>query len=303
MLEKTDLSLKLDKATYKDQMPELADHLLALQRACWVAGLPVLIVFEGWDASGKGTTIQKLASSLDPRGFKLHPIRAPRSHERRRPWMWRFWQKVPPRGEWAIFDRSWYGRVLVERVEGVVPEKEWRQAFRDITEFERTLTDEGYLLFKFFLHISKTEQKQRFDRLARKPKTAWQVTAEDWEHHQHYQDWFVAYEEAFERTDTEWAPWTIIEATDRRYTRFKVFQTLVNTLEQQLGPRIVEEEPSTIDQQEPRGSDGSEKQDLPPFQSSPAGTKLPKQTTANQDLHPAATVPYAPSSSEGAEET
>ncbi|HSO27789.1 MAG TPA: hypothetical protein VLS48_06935 [Anaerolineales bacterium] len=243
MLDKIDLNLKLDKATYKAQMPTMADRLLELQRAAWDAGAPLIIVFEGWDAAGKGSTIQKLAASLDPRGFKLYPIRAPRSHERRRPWMWRFWTKIPPHGEWAIFDRSWYGRVLVERIEQMVPEKEWRQAFRDIAEFERTLSDEGYTLVKFFLHISKTEQKRRFDKLARKPKHAWKVTPEDWLHHQAYAEWLVAYEEAFERTDTEWAPWTIVEATDRRYTRYKVFQTLITALERRLGAAPTPTEP------------------------------------------------------------
>jgi polyphosphate kinase 2 (PPK2 family) len=142
---------------------------------------------------------------------------------------------LPARGEWAIFDRSWYGRVLVERIEGLVPENEWRLGYRDIVDFERTLADDGHVIIKFFLHISKAEQKRRFEKLQKDPLNAWHVTPEDWDHHRRYDDWLLAYEEAFERTETEWGPWTIVEATDRRYTRVKIFRTIVTTLEERLG--------------------------------------------------------------------
>ena len=234
MLEKIDLSKQIDKKTYKRLMPELSNRLYTVQKASWDAGIPVVILFEGWDAAGKGTSIQKLTTPLDPRGFKLYPIRAARTYEKKRPWLWRFWLKLPASGEWAIFDRSWYGRVLVERVEELIPESDWRRGYRDIVDFERTLSDDNHLFVKFFLHISKGEQKRRFDKLVKDPLTAWHVTAEDWDHHRRYDSWTLAYEEAFERTDTEWAPWTIVEATDRRYTWVKIYQTIINALEERL---------------------------------------------------------------------
>jgi polyphosphate kinase 2 (PPK2 family) len=197
--------------------------------------VPIVILFEGWDAAGKGTSIQTLTSPLDPRGFKLYPIRAARTYEKKHPWLWSFWLKLPARGEWAIFDRSWYGRVLVERIEKLTPEHEWRQAYRDIADFERTITDDGILIFKFFLHISKKEQKKRFNKLSADPLTAWRVASEDWEHHRQYKVWLLAYEEAFELTESEWAPWTIVEATDRRHTQVKIYQTIIKTLEKRLG--------------------------------------------------------------------
>jgi polyphosphate kinase 2 (PPK2 family) len=234
MLEKLDLSQKIKKKAYKSMLPELSNRLFNVEKASWDAGIPVIILFEGWDAAGKGTSIQKLTAPLDPRGFKLYPIRAARTYEKKHPWLWRFWLKAPARGEWAIFDRSWYGRVMVERVEGLIPESEWRRAYRDIADFERTLADDGNVIIKFFLHISKKEQKERFEQLSKDPLQAWHVSPEDWEHHNHYDDWLLAYEEAFERTESEWAPWTIVEATDRRFTRVKIYQTVIHTLERRL---------------------------------------------------------------------
>lgn len=235
MLDKIDLNQKIDKADYKRIMPALANRLYAIQKQSWDANIPVIILFEGWDAAGKGTSIQRLTRHLDPRGYKLYPIRAARTYENKRPWLWRFWLKIPARGEWAIFDRSWYGRIMVERVESLVSEQKWRRAYRDIVDFERTLADDGHLIIKFFLHISQEEQKRRFKKLAKDPLTAWYVTAEDWEHHRNYDNWTLAYEEAFERTETEWGPWTIVEATDRRFTWVKIYKTVISSLEEALG--------------------------------------------------------------------
>lgn len=234
MLEKIDLSRKIKKKEYKKLMPKLRNQLYAMQKASWDAQIPVVILFEGWDAAGKGTSIQTLTARLDPRGFKLYPIRAARTYEKKRPWLWRFWLKLPGRGEWTIFDRSWYGRVLVERMEKLIPESEWRLAYRDIVDFERTLADDGYLIIKFFLHISRQEQRRRFEKLTQDPLNAWHVAPEDWEHHRQYDEWTLTFEEMLERTDTEWGPWTIVEATDRRYTRVKIFQTMISELEERL---------------------------------------------------------------------
>jgi polyphosphate kinase 2 (PPK2 family) len=255
MLEKIDLNRKIDKKEYKRIMPELQNRLYTVQKASWDAGIPVIILFEGWDAAGKGTSIQGLTSPIDPRGFKLYPIRAARTYEKKRPWLWRFWSKLPARGEWAIFDRSWYGRVMVERVEELIPEAEWRRAYRDIVDFERTLADDGHLIIKFFLHISKQEQKRRFEKLLKDPLTGWHVAPEDWEHHRRYDQWIVAYEEAFERTDTEWGPWTIVEATDRRFTRVKLFETIITALGERMNLKFeplrqAEPAPSEEDEEE-----------------------------------------------------
>jgi polyphosphate kinase 2 (PPK2 family) len=211
--------------------------LYDLQKACWEAGIGSLTLFEGWDAAGKGTSINLLTQRLDPRGFKLYAVQAPRTYEMHMPWLWRFWLKVPNYGEMAIFDRSWYGRVLVERVENLTPETEWRNAYQDIVDFERALAADGYIINKFFLHISKKEQALRFKKLSQDPLESWHVTAEDHEHHRKYEDYVVAYEEMFERTETEWAPWTIVESTDRRWTRVKIFETIIHRLEEALTMR------------------------------------------------------------------
>jgi len=237
MLDKVDLSKKLPKATYKARLPYLHDRLYDLQKACWEAGIASVILFEGWDAAGKGTSINLLTQRIDPRGFKLYGIQAPRTYETHLPWLWRFWVKLPNYGEMAIFDRSWYGRVGVERVERLTPEEDWRRGYRDIANFERALADDGCVIIKFFLHISKKEQLRRFTKLQKDPLESWRVQPEDWEHHRKYDQYLIAYEEMLERTDTEWGPWTIVEATDRRWARAKVFETIIRRLEEALQQR------------------------------------------------------------------
>jgi polyphosphate kinase 2 (PPK2 family) len=237
MLEKIDLTRKLSKKEYKAQLPRLQRRLYDLEKACWDAKISSVILFEGWDASGKGTSINLLTSRLDPRGFKLYPIQAPRTFETHLPWLWRFWLKLPNYGEMAIFDRSWYGRVLVERLEGLTPEEEWRKGYRDMADLERTLADDGYVIIKFFLHISEKEQERRFKMLEKDPLESWHVQPEDWEHHRKYDEYLLAIEEMLERTDTEWGPWTIVEATDRYWARVKIFQTIIRHLEEALQER------------------------------------------------------------------
>jgi polyphosphate kinase 2 (PPK2 family) len=240
MLEKVDLSKKLSKEEYKALFPQLQQRLYDVQKTCWDAKIPTVILFEGWDAAGKGTSINLLTRRLDPRGFKVYPIRGARTYEQARPWLWRFWLKLPNYGEMAIFDRTWYGRVLVERVEGLTPEKEWRRAYRDIVEFERQIADDDYVIVKFWLHISKEEQKRRFKMIEKDPLNWWRVTQEDWDHHKKYDRYLLAVEEMLERTETEYGPWTIVEATDRRWVRAKIFETIINAMEEALGERGVE---------------------------------------------------------------
>ncbi len=237
MLEQVNLDRKLPKRRYKQLLPELQRRLYDLEKACWDQNVPVIVIFEGWDAAGKGSAIATLTERLDPRGFKLYPIRAPRTYEQQHPWLWRFWLKTPNYGEIAIFDGSWYGRVLVERVEKLTPKKEWRKAYRDISEFEQMLADDGTAIIKFWLHISKKEQRKRFRALEKDPLESWRVTPEDWERHRNYEDYRLAAEEMFERTEAEWAPWTIVEATDRWFARRKIFDTLIRALEERLGDK------------------------------------------------------------------
>lgn len=221
-------------------------RLHRLQRACWESKVATVVVFEGWDAAGKGTTINKLTQRLEPRGFSLHAISEPRTFELHLPWMWRFWFKLPNWGEIAIFDRSWYGRVLVERVEKLVDRRRWRRGYGDIVSFERGLADDRYLIVKFFLHISKKEQKARFEKLESDPSTSWHVEEEDWDHHAKYDQYLLAVEEMLERTESEWGPWTLVEATNRRWARVKIFETLIRCMEEGLerhGCEVPEPEP------------------------------------------------------------
>jgi len=289
MLEKIDLNRKLPKEEYKRLKPRLQRRLYDLQKASWDADIPTIIVFEGWDAGGKGTAINLLTSRLDPRGFKLHPVQGARTYETLLPWLWRFWLKIPNYGEMAIFDRSWYGRVLVERVERLTPVREWRKGYRDIVDFERTLADDGYAIIKFFMHISKKEQKKRFKKLEKDPLKSWHVQPEDWEHHRKYKEYVVAIEEMLERTDTEWGPWTIVEATDRRWARIKIFQTIIRRMEEALQDRgfeLPEQEPEPEPEEEPAAEVQEESLEAPaaetvePVTGESAETEAPVQARA-----------------------
>jgi len=237
MLENINLKTRLSREDYKLALPGLQQRLYDLERACWEHGIPTVIVFEGWDASGKGTAISALTQRLDPRGFKLYPITAARTYEQQRPWLWRFWLKVPNRGEMVIFDHSWYGRVLEDRVERTVPEKAWRDAYRDIVEFERMLADDGAAILKFFLHISKKEQKERFQAIEKAPLEAWRVTDADWARQKKYGEYRSAIEEMLELTESEFAPWTIVGATSKWQARKTIFETLIGAMEKRLGSK------------------------------------------------------------------
>lgn len=246
MLEKLNLDQKMPKKEFKRRMPVLRQRLYDLQKAAYDCGMPVVIIFEGWDASGKGTAISQLTARLDPRGFQVWPIREARTYEKARPWLWRFWLKLPNYGQIGIFDRSWYGRVLVERVEALTPERMWRRAYRDITDFERNIADDGYVIVKFWLHISKKEQRKRFRKLESDPLLAWHVQPEDWDHHRKYDDYLLAAEEMLEQTETEYAPWTIVEATEKNWSLFKVFNTITAAMENGLKERNALPDPEAV---------------------------------------------------------
>jgi polyphosphate kinase 2 (PPK2 family) len=237
VLELVDLDRRIPKETYQQVFPALQIRLGECQRAARAAGVPVLVVFEGWDAAGKGTLINHLTQALDPRGFAVHPINAPDQAEQLRPWMWRFWTALPAAGDFAIFDRSWYGRVLLERLEGLTSKREWQRAYREIEQFERQLADAGTVIVKFWLHIGKREQRRRFKRLEDDPVTAWKVGQQEWKRHRQYKRWLEAVEEMLQETDTASAPWTVVEATRGRFARVKVFETVIQAVGQQVAGR------------------------------------------------------------------
>jgi polyphosphate:AMP phosphotransferase len=234
MLETVDLTRTLDRARYDRSYPQLRDRLALLQRAVFEEKIPVLVVFEGWDASGKGDTIEKLVARIDPRGYVVHNTRAPTEEEELHPFLWRFWSRIPERGGMAIFDHSWYRRLLVDRVEKTVPKRVWEAAFDEITQFERMLVDDGALVVKFFLHISQEEQKRRFKKLERSPYQSWRVTRGEWAAHRRYDNYWAATEEMLERTGTPWAPWTVVPAHDKYLRRMMVFEKLAAAMEQVL---------------------------------------------------------------------
>jgi polyphosphate kinase 2 (PPK2 family) len=237
MLEVIDLKKKLDQPAYRRIFPKLQERLRQLQYAARDAELPAVIALEGWDGSGRGNIIKHLVARLDPRLFRVYPGSAPSPLEQRYHFLWRYQIKLPNDGEIALFDHSWYGRVLVERCDKLVKKKVWRRAFGEINEFERWLADDGQVLVKFWLHISKAEQKKRFAEFEKDPVLCWKVTKEYRRHQRQYGKWTKAVEEMLAQTDTPHAPWTIVEANDLRWARVKVFQTLIDRLEKVLERR------------------------------------------------------------------
>jgi polyphosphate:AMP phosphotransferase len=237
MLEFVDLSKKMSRAEYQQVFPELEVRLGACQRAARARGVPVVIVFESWDAAGKGKIINRSAQVLDPRGFKVKPILPPDQNESFHPSMWRFWNSLPAAGDFGIFDGSWYARVLGDRMEGLLPEASWQQAYEEIRQFERQLTDAGAVLVKFWLHIDKKEQKSRLKRLEKDPVTAWKVGPAEWQRHEQYDQWLAAVERMLEETGAPHAPWTVVEAMQGRFARVKVFDAIVRAVEGEIERR------------------------------------------------------------------
>ena len=234
MLEKVDLTKKMSKEEYKRKMDHLEVRLGQLQRQCKELKIPVLIVFEGFGASGKGLQIGYLIQSMDPRGFQVFPIKNDTEEERMHPFMWRFWTKTPERGRIAIFDGSWYRRVLIDRFEKRTKEKDISRAFQSINSFEEQLSDDGNVIVKLFLDIDQKEQKKRFDKLAKNKETAWRVTQGDIERNARYGEYADMMEDMLFKTDKDYAPWTIIEATDRRFATVKIYTTVIKAMADQI---------------------------------------------------------------------
>ena len=237
MLKDIDLSRKLDRDSYKQSKDHLELEITRLERRARALGIPVLIVFEGWNAAGKGILINRLILPMDPRGFTVHAMREPTEEEQLRPFLWRYWTRLPPRGRLAIFDRSWYRRVLDDRVEGRADRLAVAQAYDDIASFERLLANDGTLILKFFLHISKEEQAKRFDELRANPASAWRVTDSDLATHDQYEDTVYAVDEMLARSDADYAPWVVVESHNRRFATVKILTTVVNALQRHIAAK------------------------------------------------------------------
>jgi polyphosphate kinase 2 (PPK2 family) len=220
-----------DKKEYEDRLEKYQLRMLRLQQKMHQRGRRAIVAFEGWDAAGKGGTIRRLTEKLDPRGFKVYPIAAPRPDEQARHYLWRFWQKIPVPGEIAVFDRTWYGRVLVERVEKLASKDEWRRAYEEINQFEKQLTDAGCPIVKFFLHITKKEQLRRFEEREKNPYKNWKIGPEDWRNRKKWSQYEKAIDDMFERTDTGTAPWIPIASNRKWYARTEVLKRVVDHLE------------------------------------------------------------------------
>ena len=234
MLEKVDLNKKMSKEDYKNIIGGLQLKLADLERQVKEYKIPVIIVFEGWGSSGKGTLINKLILPLDPRGFNVHTTNYLSEEEKMKPFLWRFWVKTPEKGRIAIFDKSWYRRTLVERIDNDIKGEELASNFEDIKSFEKTLADDGNVILKFYLHISKEEQLKRFNKLEKNKATAWRVTKEDKKHNEQYDDYLKVIDEMIEETDSDYAPWTVVESTDNKFATVKVFTKVIHALEEKI---------------------------------------------------------------------
>ena len=231
-LKEVDLSPTISDEDYKKELKKLQKRLGELHNILYRKKIPVVLCYEGWDAAGKGGNIRRVAYALDPRGFDVHPIASPLPHELNRQFLWRFWTRLPRSGHICIFDRTWYGRVMVERLEGFCTEKDWQRAYNEMNEFERQLTDWGAVVLKFWIHIDPETQLARFTERQNTEEKQWKITEEDWRNREKWPEYEVAVDEMLQKTSTENAPWFIIESNDKKYARIKVLRIVVKELEQ-----------------------------------------------------------------------
>ena len=234
MGKNSDVPATLDKKEYKESLIRHQVALSALGYQVYAQRRPVIIVYEGWDAAGKGGNIKRVTERLDPRGYVVHPIAAPKGEDAARHYLYRFWRRLPEKGQIAIFDRTWYGRVMVERVEGFAAEDEWKRAYREINQFERQLVDFGTLLFKFWIEIDKEEQLRRFEGRADDELKQWKLTDEDWRNREKWDAYEAAVSEMLVKTSTATAPWTIVDGNSKWNARITVLKTLVDGLSRGL---------------------------------------------------------------------
>ncbi len=219
---------------YEADLLALQERLERIQTAHISHGKSAIIAFEGWDASGKGGAINRLTSGWDPRYFDVWPISFPTDEEKARHFLWRFWKKLPGKGEISIFDRTWYGRVLVERVEANCSEADWKRAYDEINEFEAQQRDNGVTLIKLFMHVTQAEQDDRFRNRLEDPWKRWKTGKDDYRNRARRDDYLAAYADMFERTDTRWAPWTVIDGNDKKSARVAVLTAVADALEKNV---------------------------------------------------------------------
>jgi len=229
-----DLDLDMTKEQYERELDDLQEKLAHLQGEVYRRKVPVVIVYSGWDAAGKGGNIKRLVQNLDPRGYKVIPIIVPTDEEKAHHYLWRFWKELPPAGRIAIFDRSWYGRVMVERLEGFCTGEDWRRAYREINEMEEQWVDHGAALLKFWLHIDSDTQLQRFKERMSNPYKRWKINDEDWRNRSKWDRYYESAQEMIHRTSTSYAPWTIVEANSKHYSRIKTLKAIADAIEKKL---------------------------------------------------------------------
>ena len=224
----------LDEEEYKKELKELQQKLGQLHNRLYRKRVPVIIAYEGWDAAGKGGNIKRLTGALDPRGCEVHPIASPEPHEKARHYLWRFWTRLPKDGHIAIFDRTWYGRVMVERLEGFCSENDWQRAYYEMNEFEQELHNWGAVILKFWVQIDKDTQLARFTERQNTPSKQWKITDEDWRNREKWDLYEQAVDEMLQKTSTTYAPWHILESVDKKYARIKALHIVIDALEKAL---------------------------------------------------------------------
>jgi polyphosphate:AMP phosphotransferase len=234
VLSGVELNKSYTKEEYKERLKELQKKLSILHSKLYKKRVPVVLAFEGWDAGGKGGAIKRLTQALDPRGYVVNPVASPNDIEKNHHYLWRFWNNMPKDGHIAIFDRSWYGRVMVERLEGFCTTDEWKRAYKEMNDMEANLTNHGAIVIKFWMQIDKDEQERRFKERMENPDKQWKITEEDWRNRAKWDQYEKAVDEMLLRTSTSYAPWVVVEANDKYYARIKVLETVVNALEKRL---------------------------------------------------------------------
>ena len=234
-----DLTAKIDPEKYKTELKRLQKKLAELHNQIYRKKIPVVICYEGWDAAGKGGNIRRLAYPLDPRGFDVIPVASPTAGELARHYLWRFWTKLPRSGHVTIFDRTWYGRVMVERIEGFCAEDDWKRAYGEINEFEKELTDWGAVVLKFWIHIDPKTQLERFEARQNTPEKQWKITDEDWRNREKWPQYEEAVEDLLQKTSTSYAPWHIIESVDKKYARIRTLKIVTDALEKAVEENVV----------------------------------------------------------------
>ncbi|QAT50573.1 polyphosphate:AMP phosphotransferase [Caproiciproducens sp. NJN-50] len=236
-LSEVSLDRTMDEDEYHRRVEEDQNLLRELHSELYLKKIPVILAFEGWDAAGKGGTIRRVAKALDPRGYQVVPIASPTPDEAARHYLWRFWKNLPRDGHIAIFDRTWYGRVLVERVEGFCTESDWRRAYREINEFERELADWGAVILKFWLQIDKDEQLRRFQARQNSPEKNWKITDEDWRNRSKWDQYEICVNDMLKYTSVKYAPWHIIESQDKKFGRIQTLDLITDAIRERCGEK------------------------------------------------------------------